>query len=183
MSEPDGWRVLGERVAVDNAPWLRTRELRVDTGSGHAIDRYYVHDYPDWVNVVAVTGRGTVLVNRQWRQGAGRVIDELPSGTIDEGEDPRTTALRELREETGFAFASCEQVARYSPNPANHTNVAYGFLARGGRQAGEQELEDSESIAVREVSVDEFARMTRAGQWVNAMHQATAWAALARLGV
>ncbi|SFH04002.1 putative (di)nucleoside polyphosphate hydrolase [Palleronia marisminoris] len=52
---------------------------------------------------------GVVLVNAAGHVFAGRRIDhdqgawQMPQGGIDEGEDPREAALRELEEETGVA--------------------------------------------------------------------------------
>ena len=181
MSDPTPWRVLDSRLAYDNAPWLRVHAQRVDTGGGHVLEAFDVLEQPDWINVVAVTDAGTVLINRQYRHGVVRVIDELPSGVVDDGETPAEACLRELREETGYRFSDCEVVATYSPNPARVRNTVTGFLARGGIYEGEQELDGAEGIAVREVSVQVFAAMVRDGRFANAMHQATGWAALARL--
>ncbi len=50
---------------------------------------------------------GVMLVNREGKVFAGQRIDssepawQMPQGGIDEGEDPRQAALRELEEETG----------------------------------------------------------------------------------
>ena len=183
MSAPDPapWRVLSSRLAYDNAPWLRVHAQRVDTGGGHVLEAFDVLEQPDWVNVVAVTDAGTVLINRQYRHGVGRVVDELPSGVIDEGESPAEACIRELREETGYRFTGCEVVATYSPNPARVRNTVTGFLARGGVYEGAQQLDGAEGIVVREVSRRAFEDMVRNGAFVNAMHQATGWAALARL--
>jgi len=51
---------------------------------------------------------GLMLVNSDGRIFAGRRIDypeawQMPQGGIDEGEDARSAALRELQEETGIA--------------------------------------------------------------------------------
>jgi len=60
---------------------------------------------------------GVVLINDEGRVFAGHRIDnptdawQMPQGGIDEGEDPREAALRELWEETGITADLCEVVA------------------------------------------------------------------------
>lgn len=54
-------------------------------------------------------GVGVMLLNRQRHVFVGQRIDstaeawQMPQGGIDEGEEPRATALREMEEETGIA--------------------------------------------------------------------------------
>jgi putative (di)nucleoside polyphosphate hydrolase len=60
---------------------------------------------------------GVMLVNRDGRVFAGQRLDnpgpawQMPQGGIDEGEDPRAAALRELAEETGIPASAAEVVA------------------------------------------------------------------------
>ena len=36
-------------------PWLTARKDRVRLPNGHVIEEYYVLEYPDWINVIAIT--------------------------------------------------------------------------------------------------------------------------------
>lgn len=62
---------------------------------------------------VVLNPRGDVLVVKQ-RDGSW----SLPKGHIEEGEDPKTTAIREIREETGLTQYECVKIlgsySRYS---------------------------------------------------------------------
>ena len=60
-----------------------------------------VVDHVDGAAVLALDEANRVLVVRQYRYVFGKVLDELPAGKLDPGEDPVTGALRELKEETG----------------------------------------------------------------------------------
>lgn len=94
--------------------------VRVDTvalPSGREASREVV-EHPGAVGILAWDGSRLALV-RQWRHPAERALLEIPAGTIDPGEDPLTTARRELAEECGLAAGTWE------PGPAFYT--APGF--------------------------------------------------------
>ena len=52
--------------------------------------------------LAAVTDEGKMVMVRQFRKPAERVMLEVPAGKIDPGEKPEETARRELAEETGY---------------------------------------------------------------------------------
>lgn len=43
-----------------------------------------------------------ILLQKQFRPPVNKVCIEVPAGLVDEGETPTTSALRELKEETGY---------------------------------------------------------------------------------
>ena len=63
-------------------------------------------EFGTWVTVVAVTKQQEVILIRQYRHGAGRVIWEFPGGQVEPGEEPLHAAQRELLEESGKLLQS-----------------------------------------------------------------------------
>ena len=60
-----------------------------ETASGIAVSPYYIVEYPDWVQVVAIDQHDHVLLVRQYRHGLGEFSLELPAGNMDAPErDP-----------------------------------------------------------------------------------------------
>src|SRR5690606_39414860 len=64
--------------------------------------------HPGAVAIVALDTTYNVLLVRQYRVAAGRVMLEIPAGTLNRGEAPLACAERELQEETGYRAARVE---------------------------------------------------------------------------
>ena len=94
------WTVL-ESEYLFRRPWLTARRDKVQLPNGNINPEFYVLEYPDWVNVIAVTEDGRFIIERQYRHGIGSTGWEIPAGVCEKGETPEQAARRELLEETG----------------------------------------------------------------------------------
>lgn len=108
----------------------------VDTVEDAGGGRYQreVVDHPGAVAIVALDGDDLLLV-RQYRTPAGRVLLEIPAGTLDRGadggiEDPAVAAPRELAEETGFRAASWLRLGAFWTAPGFASEAMTLYLAR-----------------------------------------------------
>ena len=82
------------------------------------------------VCVIPVTAEGEVICVRQYRYAVGEVLLEIPAGKLDgKDEDPRTAALRELREETGAICSKLTYLGRYLGSPAILDETIHMYLA------------------------------------------------------
>lgn len=128
--------------------------------------RFVYLDSPDWVNVVALTPPGEVVLIEQYRHGLGRVTLEIPGGMVDAGEEPLAAGVRELREETGFAGGAAEVVGKVSPNPAIQNNWCHTVVVREAEAVARQALEAHEEIALRLEPVERVPDLIREG-WIH----------------
>lgn len=154
------WELLSSKYLIKNK-WLTVRQDHVKMPSGVEMDDYYVLEYPNWINVLAITDNGKFVIERQYRHGTQSVDFELCAGTFEEGETPLEAAQRELLEETGFAGGDWELYCVSAPNPAAMTNVNYSFLAKGVYYTGSRYLEKTEDINVRLVSFEELKEIVK----------------------
>jgi len=174
------WRVTDSRY-VHRDDWAT---LRIDScvmPSGRVVEPYYVLEYPDWVNVVAVTPDDEVVLVRQYRHALGEVVVELPGGCVDPADASAEAAIRrELLEETGYSAESVVELGALSPNPATHDNLVHTFLATGCVRTADQALDESEEIEVVLVPLAGLANIARS-EMKQAMHVASVFLALAEL--
>jgi 8-oxo-dGTP pyrophosphatase MutT (NUDIX family) len=136
------------------------------TGNEHV---FSVIDSPDWVNVVAFDTQGQLILIRQFRFGTGAFTLEVPGGMVDPGEDPRKTAERELREETGYRAGSIADLGFIYPNPAIQNNKAHMFLAEGCVLEGAAELDAGEDIEIALYSLEQALRALQTGEISHAL--------------
>ncbi|RPD43205.1 NUDIX hydrolase [Chitinophaga barathri] len=164
------WKLLGSEYLF-REPWLTVRKDVCETPHGKQVDAYYVLEYPDWVNAMALTEDGKVLLIRQYRHAIGRVLVEIPGGVMDpEDVSPEVAVRRELLEETGYAFSEVYDLGVVSANPSTTTNLVHMFLATGGKKVQEQQLDDNEEIEVLEVSIPELEAMLKKREFLQALH-------------
>jgi len=109
----------------------RALKMRVDTvltEDGRTSTREVV-ERSDCIAVVAADRNGNILLERQYRQAVGKELLEIPAGGIDEGEDPETAVVREMREETGFRPQRVRKVTGFYSSPGYSTEYLYLYLA------------------------------------------------------
>jgi ADP-ribose diphosphatase len=78
-----------------------------------ATREFIVH--PGAVMVIARLPDDKLLFERQFRYPHHRVFIEFPAGKMDRGEEPLTTAKRELLEETGYVAGRWSFLTRIHP--------------------------------------------------------------------
>ncbi|MCA9968560.1 MAG: NUDIX hydrolase [Anaerolineales bacterium] len=121
------------------------------TGQDHL---FYVLAAPDWINVIALTPAGQVVLIHQYRHGTEEVTLEIPGGMVDpEDGDPAEAARRELLEETGYAAAELRHIGSVTPNPAFLDNRCHTYLALDARPVQAPQFDGREEIAVELVEL------------------------------
>ena len=134
----------------------RTMTFRVDTierpdGSRH---RREIVGHPGAVAIVALDDADCLLLVRQFRTAAGRVLLEIPAGTLDVDEatgtveQPDGAARRELEEETGFRARTWRALGSFWTAPGFATERMHLYLASDLVSADEDRLSPDEDEAL-----------------------------------
>ena len=118
---------------------------------------------PDWVNVLALTPDGRLVLVRQFRFGIDAFSLEIPGGVMEVGEDPVEAGLRELREETGFTGMRARLLGSVHPNPAIQSNRCHIVLVEDAVRTASLEWDTDEEIEVTTVPAEEVFALARSG--------------------
>lgn len=181
VSAPAPWTVDASRHVLQDR-WLSVRADDCTTNDGVSIAPFYVLEYPDWVQVVAIDTDDQIILVRQYRHGLGVISLELPAGGFEPTDaGPLEAAARELVEETGYVATSLRLIASLSPNPASHNNRVHVVLAEGVERRQSAEQDPTERLNVLRKPVDEVVRLALAGEMVQAIHVASLALALSSL--
>lgn len=144
---------------------------------GHAFDVEKVHlrlpdgrerDYDlvahaDAVTILPVDEQGQVYFVRQFRVGAQEELLELPAGVMDPGEEPLTSARRELREETGCDCEELLPLGGFYMAAGYSSEYMHIYLALGLRAAPLDQDED-EFLQLVKLPLCEALAQARDGQ-------------------
>jgi 8-oxo-dGTP pyrophosphatase MutT (NUDIX family) len=149
--------------------------------NGHIVEDYYVLEYNNWVNAIALTDDNKILMVNQYRHAAGIVSLEIPGGVIDGDETPEQAIRRELLEETGYQFDNFELLCTLYANPSTANNQTFCYLARGGKKVQEQSLDEQEDILVETHTIEEVKQLLRDNKIAQALHCAGLFYALRKL--
>jgi ADP-ribose diphosphatase len=164
MSSPiEPWQLLNSTYSFRDR-WLSLRSDTVRLPSGKTLSPYHVVEVADWVNVVAISEAGNVILVEQYRHAVQRTMIEIPAGHVEPGEDREAAARRELREETGYGEGTWHALGALHPVASRFANQVHSYLALGVRKVCEPLPEESEHLIVHEMPWAEFVAGLRSGR-------------------
>ncbi len=160
MSKFEEKRLAGEEVY--RGSFLRLQRDEVLLPDGTRATREYIK-HPGAVGIVALTGDGRVVLERQHRYPLHQDFIEIPAGKLEPAEGHLDTAKRELLEETGYLASDWQRLG------AVHNAIGYSdevielWLARG-LEAREANLDQGEFLEVFMLPFDEALAMAADGR-------------------
>ena len=142
--------------------------LRIDTVE--LPDKKYskreIVEHPGAVAIVALTNQNEIVLVKQYRKAIERELLEIPAGKLEIGEEPKETAIRELKEETGYTSSKIEYLLEFYTSPGFSNEKIYLFLANG-LIAGQAEPEKDEYIELVKVKLEDLIDMIDKGEIID----------------
>lgn len=127
--------------------------------------------HPGSVVLIPVTDSEEIILVRQYRHAIGRLLWELPAGSLKPGEDPHAAAVRECHEEIGLIPSAVERLGAFFPTPGYCDEEMTFYRATGLRAPGKDDpaaqQDEDEAIEVRAFSVDAIREMVASGEIID----------------
>lgn len=146
---------------------LTARRFRVEsvetTSADGTLRRWEIVRHPGSVAILPVVDESHVCLIRNFRASAGRMLVEIPAGTLEPGEDPQAAAHRELAEETGYHAARMDPLLACYLSPGILDERMQLFVA-SGLKPGPAAREPGEQIENLVTTWDQAQRMIEKGE-------------------
>ena len=160
------WELLDSQRGEDLGLFAARYDWMKNPRNGSRL-KALILESPDWVDIVAVTPEGKIVVVYQYRFGIGEHTTEIPAGLMEQDETPGEAARRELREETGYTARDWKYLGWVQANPAFMDNLCHQWLALDAIKTDMVELDAGEDVGIRELTVDEVYQEIKAGRMRN----------------
>lgn len=155
-----------ESKVMFEGPVFNVRRHQVTSKEGRTALRDIV-EHSGGVGICAITPDQKMVMIRQYRKAAETVVWEIPAGKTEQGEETLSTAIRELREETGYQAVDFHRIARFYGTIGYNNEVIEIFRASTTTQ-GETDFDDNEAIDIFEMDIPVLVAMVERGEIVDA---------------
>jgi ADP-ribose diphosphatase len=136
---------------------------KVKTSKGNIIT-YFKYHASDVAIIVPFLNKETLVMIRQYRYPINKVLLEFPAGHVEDGEDPKMTASRELEEETGYKAETLECIYRYHPSVSRAKQTVHVFRATELTEKVSPKNDRGEDIDIEILTVQELHQLISKGK-------------------
>jgi len=155
---------------------------QIENCRGHRSTREIVV-HPGAVAVLARTEEEKFLFVRQYRKPVERDLLEIPAGKREEGETPEVTAVRELREETGYGGGTWTYLGKIYTSPGMLSEGIDLYFTDAVHPVGVTPDDPDEILRLELLDTEEIRRAVLRGELVDAKSLAALALASQKLGL
>lgn len=165
METKGPFKIKSSKTVYQN-PWIKVTEDQVVRPDGKD-GIFGTIDAGSGVSVLALNEKNKAYVIKEFHYAINRYEYILPSGGLDQDEDPQKAAVRELKEETGLTAKSWTNLGTFNPLTMIVSSPFTTFLAE---ELSEGEMADFEKdlIEVEKVPFGKLLDLVKTGQLTHA---------------
>ncbi len=142
------WKKSGpEKLLLRKFGKFAKRQIFIDPRDGSGQEYIFVGE-PDSVGIVALTRSRKIILIRQFKQAANKVLIEVPAGALNRGEAPLAAAKRELEEETGFGARKFMRIGTFMRSTRSIPTLSYAYLALDCYKVKNPRIDHEEELEV-----------------------------------
>lgn len=160
---------------------LNLRRDKVTVKGGDTSYREII-EHNGGVAVAAVTDDNQMILVRQFRKAAEQDVLEVPAGKREVNEEPMVTAMRELKEETGYSAKKFSHLTSFYATIGYCTEVIHIYLATG-LTPGETDFDEHEAIELEMYPIEELKQMIFDGEIIDGKTITAILLAASKLGL
>ncbi|MFA9456943.1 NUDIX hydrolase [Halalkalibacter sp. AB-rgal2] len=116
--------------------------------------------HPGAVAVLPIKEDGKLVLVRQYRKALQKSIIEIPAGKLEENEEPKLAAMRELEEETGYKTNSLTFIGSFYTSPGFADELIHLYVTRN-LEIGQSQADEDEFIDVLEIDLQEAEKLIK----------------------
>lgn len=120
------WKIIEEKNIVNNH-FLKVNNVTFKLPNDEVMENYFIAEKTPVAVIIPVKNGKTFLI-KEWERGVSEVGHKFPAGRVDNGEDPKEGAGRELEEELGLIAKELIFLGETFVDPGFMTTLAYYFL-------------------------------------------------------
>ena len=160
------WTTLSSKEIYRN-PWLSLREDQVRLPNGRD-SIYGVVTCGNCVGVLPFVDERTIVLIKQYRYIAKKVMWEMPTGGVHSGEAIEQAAQRELGEEVGYQAGKLIHLSSFHTSKSVMDETAHLFIGKDLSKAVLSQ-DETEFIEVCEFPFEQALQMVLSGEIMDAM--------------
>ncbi|MGM0366194.1 MAG: NUDIX hydrolase [Actinomycetota bacterium] len=148
-------RISSKKVFSGKILGLYFDQVRLPNGNTASREKV---THPGAVGIVPINRDREVYLVRQYRYPPDKILIEIPAGKLDEDEDPRDCAQRELKEEIGAEGGEIVNLANFYTTPGFCNELLRMYLATGFNMKANN-LDEDEFLQVLKFNLDDAIAM------------------------
>lgn len=138
------WKLLDRKVVYNGRPFIKISIDRVKLPNGKIISDYHRIETNNAVMLLVENKNKEVLVYNEYRHGLNNTTFSFPAGAIEDKENYKKAAIRELREETGYKADSVKLYKKYIISGSYLVSNLYYVLVKDIQKINEPVQKDME---------------------------------------
>lgn len=149
-----------QTISTDQIYNGKTISLRVDTveTKNKGYQKREIVEHKGAVGILAINEKNEVILIKQFRKTVEKHLWEIPAGKIEQGENPKDAAIRELKEETGYVAKNVKLINKFYTSPGFSNQKVYLYLATDLEKTDE-EFESMKYIETHLIDFNEALEM------------------------